>query len=739
MRDTQRHRSQSVRESTSAALQRQFQVLMKRKWIVVAMLTVVVGATAIWSFSRTRIYRSRASVLIDFRAPQVLGSKVREVVDLAINRSWRSKSYLETQKRVVSSDAVSIRVAERLALPSNPSFWGKGVNLAEQTPTLKQAAARLGGMVRANIVRNSNILEIRVDHHDPELAAEICNSVVQAYLDFNVDYKATSAQGAVKWLANQLDDLKKELETSELALHEFKRKNNIISVSMKDKQSLIARRIWQLAESLTETRMKRMALSAQRKQVHKARKDPSLKMALSAVQKSHLVQTMRSTYSEEYKKYQGLRQRYLDKHPVVLEQKAKVDSTRNALDREVNNIVAGIESKYREYLDNERQLAGALQVAKNEGLQINKREVSYRRLNRQRANTEQVYSLVMSRMKETDLSGQLRVNNVRWLDRAVAPVVPSSPRVRLNILLGAFIGLLLGIAFAFLVDILDNTIKSQDDILAIPRLLFLGLLPRFPSTPSGKSKRQRPVDPNHDLLVHRNSKSPVAESCRAIRTNLLFASPDQPMKRFVITSAGPKEGKTTTSVSLAIIMAQAGNKVVIVDTDMRRPDLHRIFGVPGSEGITSVLLGDAKLEDVIKSTEIPNLYVLPCGPIPPNPAELCQSDAFQQLIDDLSERFDRTILDSPPVMVVTDAVLLSTLSDGVLLVARSGRTGRAALRDTVQQLTDVSANIFGCVLNDMDLDKRGYGYYRYRRYGYSGYYRYGQYGDNDTEATSTPS
>jgi capsular exopolysaccharide synthesis family protein len=727
-------------EEPGLNIQKYLQLLLKRKWVILSVLVVVLGATAVWTFSRTKYYRSAATVIVDQKAPQVMGSQVNEVVDLSQGGWWRNKEYMETQKKIITSRVLAHAVAGKLGLATNPKFWGPNVDL-RVARGVDQAAARLAGLITPTPTRDANVLEIAVEHTDPELAARLANTVAQAFMDQNVEYKLTSTSGAVKWLSDQLDDLKKQLEKTELSLYEYKKKHNIISVSLEDKQSILARQIEKVTDGLTEVRMKRMALDAQRKQIlaalaQNSDKDP-LKIAVGPVIENPVIQRLKEAVIDENRKYLALREKYEEKWPSVREQKARYEAAREDLAREVSNVLSALESRYKEVRDNESQVAGALQSAKEEALDLNKREVAYQQLKRQQENTAKLYSLMLSRMKESDLSAQLRVNNIRPLDMAVASHVPVRPRVQLNLLVGAVIGLLLGIGLAFLVDALDNSMKSQEDVDAVRGLTFLGLMPRIPGTVVQRNGKRPEPKPELDLIVHRNPKSAVAESCRAVRTNLLFASADRALKTIMLTSPGPKEGKTTTAVSVAIAMAQAGARVLIVDTDMRRPRLHRIFGVPGGDGITSVLLGSGNIDEVIKATEVPDLSVLPCGPIPPNPAELCQGERFRALLAELGQRFDRVILDSPPVMVVTDAVVLSTVVDGVLLVARTGQTTRGGLRETVRQLRDVEGVVLGCVLNDMDLERRGYGYYRYRRYGYYRYgysrYGYGHYGEKEEE------
>ncbi|MCC6751753.1 MAG: polysaccharide biosynthesis tyrosine autokinase [Deltaproteobacteria bacterium] len=720
-------------------LHRYFQTLTKRKWLILSVFLAVMGAAAVWTFSRTWVYQATATVLVERKAPQVLGD-VKEVVDLSTESYWRNKEYMETQKTVINSKATALKVAQRLQLAPSPAFWGaswekftrRGVR-----PTANDAADQLRKVIKAAPVRESNILEISVEHPDPALAARLANEVAQAYLEHNVEYKQVSTTGALKWLADQLDELKKQLETSEMALYNYKKKYNIISISLEDRQSILARQIEKMTDALTEASVKRMGISALRRQVQGARgpsADP-LRVAVQPVTDSFAIQQLKATYAEELRKYNGLRERYLDRHPLVAEQRARMEVARAAVTREITNVLDAVEAKYREAVDNEGQIAAALQRSKAEALELNRQAVPYQRLKRNEENNSKLYSMVLTRIKETDLTAQLRVNNIRLLDAALAPRTPVRPRVTLNMIFGAILGIFLGIGLAFLVDTLDSSVKSQDDVEQVAGVVFLGLMPQIAGN-ALKDSRGRESQIVPELVVHRDPKSAVAESCRSIRTNLHFASADVTLRTMMVTSPAPQEGKTTTAVSVAIAIAQAGSRVLIVDTDMRRPRLHRVFGVPGSEGITSVLLGDGKLEDVIKSTEVPGLYVLPCGPIPPNPAELCQSTRFHKLVEELKERFDRVILDSPPIMLVTDAVVLSTLVDGTLMVARIGRTSRAGLGHSVRRILDVGAPVIGVVLNDVDLTRDGYGYYRYGRHGYYRYgaYRYG-YGEHEEKAS----
>jgi capsular exopolysaccharide synthesis family protein len=278
------------------------------------------------------------------------------------------------------------------------------------------------------------------------------------------------------------------------------------------------------------------------------------------------------------------------------------------------------------------------------------------------------------------------------------------------------------VGLAFAAEYFDRSITTQQQIEDNLGITFLGIVPSIERSKDGKAQ---------DLIVHTEPKSAVAECLRAVRTNLLFMSPEKPLKTILVTSAGPQEGKTTTATSLAIAMAGSGNRVLLVDADMRRPRIHRIFGAANNFGLSSLILGEGSLATAAKETEIPGLSVLPCGPIPPNPAELLHTAAFQRLIGEMAAAYDRVIIDTPPVGVVADAAVMSTRVDGTLMVLKAGKTSRDVARQAIRQMRDVKAQLFGAVLNDLDLADQKYGHYAY-------YYQYGYYYGDEKRGREDP-
>jgi capsular exopolysaccharide synthesis family protein len=344
-----------------------------------------------------------------------------------------------------------------------------------------------------------------------------------------------------------------------------------------------------------------------------------------------------------------------------------------------------------------------------------------------------MYSLIASRQKEIDITGPMRTNNVRVLERAIVPSVPVRPRPFQNLLLGLLLGLGTGVGLAFIIEALDNTVKTQADVEQFLGVPVLGLVPIIGTAP-GEAAQENDHLRERDLGVFLDPKSVAAECCRSIRTNILFMSPDRPLRTMVVTSPSPKEGKTTTAINLSVTMAEAGGRVLIIDTDMRRPRLHRSFGVPNQTGISTVIVGKATIMEAVKRTDVPNLDVLPCGPVPPNPSELLHTERFAAVLAECAKLYDRIVLDSPPTSAVTDPAVLGNLADGVVLVVKAGETTRDSAMHARRQLMGAKARLIGVVVNAIDFSNPAYGYDYY----YRNYYRYGySYGSEpDQKATS---
>lgn len=708
--------------SASAELVRYLRLFLARKWIILGTVAIVVVGAAAHTFRQTKIYAASASVIIDVTAPRFLDNQVQDVSDNNATNYWFNREYFETQYKVIQSRAVSLRVVQKLGLDRDAPFLGlekvTDPGLRMKAMEGADATAKLQGMIRLKPIKDSRIVMIGVEDTDPNRAALLANEVAEAYIQENLALRLRVSESASQWLEERLTDLQTKSKESELAVYDFKKQQDMLTTSLEDRQSMVSQRLITYNQALTEVRTKLAALKARVETIEAARKqssasDDAWALTIPAAKENGTVEELKRRFLAQKTECGELVERYLDQHPRLMACQEKLKGVREDLIKELGNVAKLANAELQEASAKEKNLAVLFEQTKAEAFDVNKKQIEFERLKREADNNQRLHDLVLKRLKDIELSGLLRTSNVRILDAARPSFAPVYPRPMSTVSAALIIGLLAGMALSVLLDMVDSTISSQADVEKQLGLAFLGFVPVVPSRNVADSREV-------DLYVHQQPKSAMAECCRAIRTNLLFMQPDRPLKKMLVSSSSPQEGKSTTVISLGIAMAQSGNKVLLVDTDMRRPRLHRALGVSNDMGVSSIIVAANELDDAIKSTDVPNLFVLPCGPVPPNPAELMHTDAFKQLLAKLETKFDRIILDSPPVGAVADAAVLATQADGVLLVLRAGQTNRALAQRAVKALRDVNARIFGAILNQLDVEDPKYGeyYYAYQRYGY---------------------
>ncbi len=713
--------------SESIDLHAYWRTIVRRRWLIIPFFLAVVLVTGIVTLRQTRIYDATCTIIIDLAAPKVLDKdSVQEVVESGSGGYWYSKEFYETQYKVLTSRTVAQRVVDKLQLGQNLKFLG--LDGITDPAELERRKARVDPVqvllknLKLQPVKDSRIVRVTYEDPDPQLAAQIANTLAEAYIAENLSVKTVTTQNASEWLETQLVDLEKKMEESGKALFEFKKGHDIVAASWEDRQSMVTQRLTQINDALTRAKVRRAELQARHDAI-KAVGD-SIDRAgaevesLQPVATSMAIQTIKLRYVEARAECADLRSRYGDDHPRLQACEKKLGETRQGLRDEIKTALNASQQEYQETIQTERNLQALLEQTKTDAFGLNQYERDYLELKRSNDNNQRLYELVLKRLKDTGVSGMLQVSNVRILDRARPASRPVRPDLVRNLVLALVVGLLGGVGLAFAAEALDQTITSQQQIEEKLGLTFLGIIPSIERNKDGTAQ---------DLVVHTQPKSAVAECLRAVRTNLLFMSPEKPLKTIMVTSSGPQEGKTTAATSLAITMAGSGTRVLLVDADMRRPRIHRIFGLENRAGLSSLILGEGTLGSVTQRSQVSGLDVLPCGPVPPNPAELLHTAAFQRLLGEMAAGYDRVIIDSPPVGVVADAVVMGTRVDGVLVVLKAGKTSRTVAAHAVKQLHDVNAPIFGAVLNDLDLSDQKYGQYAY-------YYQYGYYyGDKAKE------
>jgi capsular exopolysaccharide synthesis family protein len=698
-----------------------WRTLVRHRWLIGSVFAAVVVVALLFTLRQTKIYTATTTIIIEVSAPKVLNqAEVQDVVETGVSSYWMSKEYFETQYKVIQSRAVAQRVIEKLQLAKDLRFLGldqlKDEGKIEKALARVDPIAELQERLRVLPIKDSRVARIQVDDRDPKWAATLANAVAEAYITETLSVKTNTTQGASDWLEQQLGDLETKLGKSSKELFEFKRERDIVATTWEDRQGMVTQRLVAINDALTKVRVQKAQLEARSEQIaalgDALEKGEPASESFAIVADSRTVQELKVLYAQAQVECADLRSRYLPENPKLESCESKLAMGKGALHREVKTILQGARRSYDEVVETEKKLLKLLNETKSDAFGLNQYEQAYLELKRAHDNNQRLYDLVLGRLKDASVTGMMQMSNVRILDRAEPPESPSSPRPLRNLALAMFLGLVGGVGLAFLLETLDTTVTTREQVEERLGLAFLGIIPSIEGTKADKER---------DLFVHANPRSAAAECLRSIRTNLLFMSPEKPLKTIVVTSAGPSEGKTTTATALAEVMADGGNRVLIVDADMRRPQLHKVFEVSNESGLSSLILGDGKLDEVIKTSVVPNLSVLPCGPVPPNPAELLHTEGFARLLEAMAQRYDRVIIDSPPAGVVADAVVISTKVDGTLMVLKAGQTSRDAAVRAVRSIVDVKGRIFGAVLNDLDLSDQRYGqYYQYYRYGYYG-------------------
>lgn len=723
--------------------ERAMSAIRKRKWMIGGVTLAIPTLMAFIVSKQPKTYEASATLVIDPSVPQYLGSNFRDVVDVG-GDWWTAQETMQTELRVLASHSQALAVAHALC---TKQVGREGQNaMARLSPStdcndpksVDQASVAIDGLVQADPVKDSRVVTLRAASDDPEIAALVANTWAQVYIQRNLEHRLMQSEGASEWLGDEYGNLTQQLNDSEHALIEFKRKNNVLAVGLEDQQNDLSSRHKKLADELNAVQIKLIELRAQRAEFAKLSSNDPLNDVRPGVSDTPMMLKLKELYAEQYAKLVEMRGKYLDKHPAVVAQEARVDAVKSDLSREAQLALKNVEARYDSLVKQEKDLTAALDNTTRDALQLEQRAIEYNRLKRNYDRLSKLSDQVGGRERETSLAGHLKTNNVRLLDPALIPTQAVSPNVARAVGASFAAALLLALGLAFLLEVLDSTVKTQADVENTGGLAFLGLVPSISMPVNGASAEVSPPTAladlvkagSKDLYVLTHPNSAVAECCRAIRTNLLFMSPDKPAKTLLITSASPQEGKTTTAINLAITLAQSGQRILLVDSDMRRPRLHKAFGIPANaDGLSRAIVGDSPVLAMIRETGVPNLSLLPCGATPPNPAELLHAARFRVVADELTAKYDRVIFDSPPVCAVTDAAILARLTDGTVLVAQSAVTSKEMLTRAHRLLTGDSINLLGCVLNDLELGTEGgsgYAYY-YARYG-----SYGSYDDSDT-------
>ncbi|MEZ4473165.1 MAG: polysaccharide biosynthesis tyrosine autokinase [bacterium] len=684
-------------------------ILWKHKWLVMTFAGLIIASTFVFTRRQTVIYEASTQIVIDLAAPRYLPQGGSEVVSLGLGNTWNTKEFYETQYRIIRSRMVAEKVVEKLGLDRDLAFLGIAdiEDPQERAHALEKADAPtlLAGRVKVEPVAESQVVFIKVRDQDPARARLLADEVAEAYKQQNVDRKVSAASEAVEWLKKQAQQLRADALAANEALLAYKQEADILGASLADSQNLLGQELQDARKRLREARQATAALREQM-QLVKRLSAAEAQSSVDAVLDNGLIQQLKAQLVGLENERDELLKKYLDKHPDVLTANRKIKRVQEALTVEVAGIKQSLQRKLDVAARAEQRLASEVESLEQDARAMHTKERRYQELSTAVDSKKELLAQVELRLKEAELQADSRANNVRIIDKALTPSVPVSPRLMLNLAVALLISLVGGFGLAFLVEQLDSTVKSQEQLERDFGLTFLGVIPRAAASIK-----------NTDRYILENPTSTAAECVRTVRTNLLFMAPERELRTMLVTSAGPREGKTSTCVNIGATMAYAGSRVLLVDSDLRRPRLHRIFDMTNDRGLTNLILdASVNVADMVQPSGVEGMDVMCSGPLPPNPAELLQTKGFRRTLERLKDSYDRVIFDSPPVVAVTDAQVLGMQLDGALLVVRAGQTTREMLRKARRLLSDVNVHILGALLNSIDVTRRGYGQYYYRYY-----------------------
>lgn len=736
-------------EEQQISLQDYLRILYRGRWIITISFLVVVVATAYFSFTAPKVYEASGKIIVESK-----GSMERALFN--INYFGNQTTLITNQVEVLKSRHLAeevVRYLESVPYRDSLSIFqpddnGNYMDFRSQTEWIMD---HLEVMPK----KDTDVIEIKFQAGSPFESAKICNVIMETYRNLNREFNRSEFKELRQFLEKQLEKKGEELRRSEEALKEYREKEKLVSLdeSTQELISRLAETQAQMEQALVELDSYLEQKKSLENQLEDRKKSLSADITISA---TPLLSELQSEYarlvSEKVTYETLLSQDRVDPSEYRLQMQTienRLNALKKRMQEEASKIAASsmiqdplmvAQDLTIKILEAETQIKSlrakisALQDVVNDYevqlARLPKQALELARLTRQMEVDQNTYILMTQKLEETRISEAGQKENIRILDYAIAPQYPIKPRKKLNLMLGALIGLGLGIGLTFLLEYFDDSVKNPEELekMGFP---ILTTIPEISAAELVKRVKSKNGDPDElyeveqiatRMITHFDPKSPISEAYRTLRTNIQFKNKGNKQLVALVTSSAPKEGKSTTVANLAITMAQLGGKTVLIDTDLRRPVIHSLFNLKKELGVTNYLMGKASVKDIVKPTFIENLDIITSGPLPPNPSELLGSDQMKALISELREIYDVVLFDSPPVIAVTDAAILSTMVDGVILVIKAHQTHRDAIKRAKTLLDNVDAHIFGCLLNSVDIERTYGTYYYYYYYHYYQYY-----------------
>ena len=750
LRPTAAVRAEPVEMKESADLLAYWRVLRKRRWTILTVFFVLFTVVLLGTLKQKPIYRAKALLEVAKENPNILTVQELFALDTV------SDTYLETQFKILQSDTLARRVIEGLRLDKLEEFNPRASQLGDAKPQNAAAAQsftagdterdpwayqtalkRFRDRLSVDPIKRSRLVEISFESRDAELAARVLNALASHYIEQSLEVRWEATQKASEWLSQQLLELKARLEKSENEMQSYARENGLLFLEREKgvPENIVNERLRQLQEELTRAQAARYEKESLYRLVQAA--DYA---SLPGMAENKLVADLAVRLADLQREQAQLATTFTADYPKVRQIQSQINELDATLARERGRVAGRITNDYLAAVRRENLVAQAFAEQQKQANLIAGRSVQYNILKREVETNQQLYEGLLQRLKEAGVSAGLKASNIRIVDAAEPPKKPARPNLPLNLALAVLLGTSLGVGAAFLQEHVDNSLKTSEDVERFLGLPALALIPAVESLngrrkgayrlyggskPLANGKPQTSALPSttprwYRIDVEATQQSALAESFRSLRTSVLLSTADRPPRTLLVSSSQPSEGKTTVSINLAISLAQLGQRVLLIDGDMRRPSVRKAFDIDNSLGLVSYLTGQQDWRAAVRPTGLESLDALVCGPVPPNPAELLSSERMRTLLREVKVEYHFVVVDSPPLLNVADSRILATLVEGIVLVVKGGETPRELAQRAGAYARDVGANLIGVVLNNLDLRGGDDYYYRYYHYNYYG-------------------
>ncbi len=691
-------------------LEKYLAVLKVRRKVILLFATVLVVTAIVATMFAERIYASRAVIEVMPVAPKILEMEEVETLGARTGSNDFVRLYYGTQHRIVKSNTVMMKVLERLRSEHGVTIFDEAEDPIEE----------LREKMRLIMHSETTLFVIRVEDSDPNIAALIANTIAEVYMENNLERGQSASKQALQWLDKELKRYRQEKVNADERVHEYKFENDLVGIEEQHNSVLDQMRLVHDLQNQTQSEL--VTLTVERNRFKKSLNSGLWRvLATQEMTKSTTLQSYLDKEAELQKQLNNMLVYYLPSHPEVQELNSEIEGLHVLVQEELKSTLSQKETTLLQLKEKKAALDVELERIKNEIKDIDRKLIELEFLTAEATRNETIFKDLDSRLSQVDLSQFMSANNIRFVDRAEPDFEPVSPNLAQNILLSIILGFLGGAILAFLLEFLDNSIKLTEDLEQMLGMSLLGVVPVIDpeDLASISSNRERAI------YSYTRQRSAVAESLRSIRTNIKFRTGNKEQLVLLVTSAVPKEGKSFTSSNLSAVMALSGQKVLLIDADLRRPSVHRLFDLPDDFGTVDLLTGESTIAELVQPSHVPNLDIIVAGPPPDNPNELLGNGILRN-IKELASEYDVIVIDSPPATAVSDPMVLSPLVDGVVLVVEANETRRPVVQQAINRLKNVNANILGGVVNKFDSTRSGYGYYYY-------YADYGYYAEDDAD------